>query len=150
MFANQLGHFEHRNFLFSSEYSLQVSISIDISLVYWILQLVLFDISPQFFGNFCSWKWLTTYNFCQFFTNLHGLHKCRIWLSLFLDNCFLSDLLRYFFLDSLSSLLYYVLLSSFLLCHFFSSLFQVIIYAPRLFYLQVIDCTFYDNFSIVF
>src|SRR4030042_4241220 len=107
MFANQLGHLKHRNFLFPSEYCLQVGISNDVSLIYLILELIFLDIFPKFFGNFCSWEWLTPDNLCQFLTNLHGFHECRIWLSLFLDNRLLGGLLCN------------RLLSSLLLYHFF-------------------------------
>ncbi len=91
--VDQLGHIKHRHLLLSTEHSLEVVIGVDHTTFFGILQIMLLDIRPQLFRNFCAWGWLVTNNSGKHFTWLHWLHKSRVRSAGrgFLRGRFLSD-----------------------------------------------------------
>ncbi len=55
--GNKLGHLKHRNNPFSLENLFQVRIGIDIASVLFVLEVVLFDVDPEFFDDLRPRHW---------------------------------------------------------------------------------------------
>ena len=60
MFVDQLGHLKHGNCFFTVEYSEQIGVGVDVSPVDFVLQFILFDISPDLLGDLGSGQWPET------------------------------------------------------------------------------------------
>src|SRR5262245_60936640 len=65
MLVYHFGQFEHRDLFFASENCFQFCISIDVTLVLLVLEIVLLDVIPDLFDDLCSRKRLASYYFCQ-------------------------------------------------------------------------------------
>jgi len=74
----KLRHFEHRDALLTAEHDLQRIIGVDLGPLLCVLQVVLFDIVPQFLGQLTTGDGLGTDDFGQGFVGLDGLHQSRI------------------------------------------------------------------------
>ena len=54
MTRNEFSHFKHGDLFLATENGFQFVVRIDIAFVCFILQLVLFDVFPDFFGHFST------------------------------------------------------------------------------------------------
>ena len=75
--ADQFGHFEHGDLVLAKDHA-QLGICIDVALVRSILQVVLFDVLPNLFGDFRAGHRGRTNHSSQVSAGLHGLHECGV------------------------------------------------------------------------
>jgi len=78
MAGNQLRHLKHSDALLAVEHDLQRVIRIDLSPLLGILELVLFDVVPEFFGQFTTRNRLGADDFGQSLIGLDWLHQSWI------------------------------------------------------------------------
>ncbi len=55
MFRDFLCHLEHIDRTFGSKYFSELFVRNDVTLIFRVLTIVFFNVSPQFFDNFCTW-----------------------------------------------------------------------------------------------
>ena len=73
MLGNKLCHLKHINCALSAKNNFQLVVSIDVPSVGLILQVILFDILPQFFNNLGTRHWSLAYHSFQFWSKPHRL-----------------------------------------------------------------------------
>ena len=59
VFANEAGKFKHGDLRFA-ENCFEFVIRIDVAFVDFVLQVVFFDVNPEFAHNFSAWQWVRT------------------------------------------------------------------------------------------
>ncbi len=75
---NVLGHFEHGHLGFAAENSFQGGVGVDHTLVFLVLELVLLDVVPDFFGEFSARHGGGTDNSGECGVRLDGFEECRV------------------------------------------------------------------------
>ena len=78
MFADQLGHFKHRNLFHPAEDLLQFSIGINHASILVVLKLVLFDVQPNLLSHFGARNWLASDNGTECLRERHRTHEGRV------------------------------------------------------------------------
>lgn len=73
--GDELGHLEHGHLSLATEDSLELGISIDVGLLVFVLETVLFDVVPELFGELTAGSRLGTDDSGQDFIWLHWLHE---------------------------------------------------------------------------
>jgi len=76
--GDQLRHLKHGDALLAVKYDLERVIRIDLGPLLRVLQLVLLDVVPKFFGEFTTGDGLGADDFGQSFIRLDGLHQSWI------------------------------------------------------------------------
>src|SRR5438034_3156226 len=82
MAGNQLGHLEHRYLFLAAENLPQLVIGIDQAPVDRVLQLVLLDVVPDFFGDFGTRQRHAADDCGERARGRHRFHECRVRLAL--------------------------------------------------------------------
>ena len=82
MFVDRLRHLKHIQF-FGTEDGLELVVREDLPFILRVLQLVLFDVCPNLFGNLGSRQGLCADNLREIFRMLHRLHKTAVLRSVF-------------------------------------------------------------------
>ena len=82
MAGNQLCHLEHADLLLAVEDGFQGLVGIDEGLLFGVLQLVLFDVGPELFGQLCAREGLVADNFGKLRVRGNWLHESRVGCSL--------------------------------------------------------------------
>ena len=80
VFVDEFCHFKHIDCFFAAKDLSKLLIRIDVALVFWILKIVLLDVSPKLFGHFCAGHWSIAHYSSKFFAGFHRLHEFRIFL----------------------------------------------------------------------
>jgi hypothetical protein len=79
--VHQFGHFKHGDRLPAIEDRFQLFVGIDLGLFIFVLQLIVADLFPEFFGEFGARQRLVAYHRCELFIRLHRFHECRVGLA---------------------------------------------------------------------
>lgn len=73
--AHQFGHFEHRDLVFAAEDRFEGGIGIDVALVLFVLEIVLFDVVPEFFCDLAAGHGTRSDDYGEFCIGLNGFEE---------------------------------------------------------------------------
>ena len=76
--GDQLGHLKHGHGALAIEHGFQSSVSVDLGLLLFILELVSADVIPELLGQFSAGKWIFANDGCKFIVGLNGFKKCCV------------------------------------------------------------------------
>jgi hypothetical protein len=84
---NELGHFEHRHLGLATENSFESSVGVDVAFIFFILELVLLDVVPEFFGELTTGRRSGSHDSGEDGVGLNGFEKCGVGFALGLGFC---------------------------------------------------------------
>src|SRR5690349_15844469 len=87
VFADQLGHLEHRDGFLAAENCFQRVVSVDVGSLFLVLEPLLLDVGPQFLGDLGARNRLGADHHAESGVRLHRFHECRVRFSFFLCCC---------------------------------------------------------------
>lgn len=80
MLGNEFRHLEHIDDILPAKDFFQAGISIDVALVFFVLEIMALDVSPEFFDDIRSGHRAAADYGRQILADVHRLHKRRIYL----------------------------------------------------------------------